>query len=103
MMTVRIEPTKALLLNELPISEATKVSAANSPRGMMGMVVQSIGITMLLLTLRTDVVPTRPDQLKLRPGVKRNTAEREDAMPADCGAAKAKAEDPLGWSGVAHG
>ena len=44
-------------LNELPISEATKVSAARSPRGMRGMVVQSIGITMLLLALRTDVVP----------------------------------------------
>src|SRR5215510_7949526 len=89
-MTVRIEPMKALRLSELPISEATKVSAARSPRGMTGMVVQSIGITMLLLALRTDVVPHRTRSgLNLRVASSGTPPRAQDAMPADCGAAKA--------------
>src|SRR5215470_1969028 len=106
MMTVRIEPTKALLLNELPISEDTKARAAKSPRGMTGMVDQSIiGIAMLLLALSAQMwSPQYQIRLQLTCGVKPDTAERAHAMHGDCGAAKAKHGNfAREWSRVAPG
>src|SRR5581483_5162467 len=48
MMTVMMAPTKAFRVSELPMSEATKASPANSPTAGHGMSAQLIGMDMLL-------------------------------------------------------
>src|SRR5581483_3603001 len=57
MMTVMMAPTKAFRVSELPMSEATKASPANSPTAGHGMSAQLIGMDLLLSVASSRAVP----------------------------------------------